>query len=115
MTWDGVKRRESDGIVESLRQEVSSLLVSNGRIEAELRHLNEHNTAFRDELNREIAKITVTLNGNGHPENGLIYKAERNTEFRLFFQRFGWIILAGFAGVPCTVVAGLVLYFIKGG
>lgn len=68
----------------------------------------------KENLIQSVKDIHLILTGNGHPENGLVYKSHRNTEFRLFWEKFGWIILAGFAGVPCTVVAGIVLWVVKG-
>ena len=78
----------------------------------------KHNSMFSEQekqkLLKQIDDIHLILSGNGHPEEGLIYKTQQNTEFRLFWERFGWLILAGFAGVPCTVLAGIFLHLVKG-
>ena len=76
--------------------------------------LNLSNTD-KDRLFRRIDDIYTIIMGDANPENGLVYKNQRNTEFRLWWEKFGWIVLAGFAGVPCTVVAGIVLHIAKGG
>jgi hypothetical protein len=69
----------------------------------------------KERLFKLVDDIHKILMGNGTPENGLVYKSQRNTDFRIFWERFGWLILAAFAGVPCTVVAGIVLHVVKGG
>ena len=69
----------------------------------------------KEQLFEKIKEIHNLLSGGDMGEKGLIYKNQRNTEFRLWWEKFGWVVLAGFAGVPCTVVAGLVLHFVKGG
>lgn len=114
MPWDKVERRNIQSMDE-LKKEVSALLIGVAEIKIELKNLNANNTTFKDDLNKEIAKLKLSVHGDDHAQDGLIYKVERNTEFRIFWQKFGWIILAGFAGVPCTVVAGIILYMIKGG
>ena len=69
----------------------------------------------KDRLFKSIDDIHHILTGNGNPEEGLVYMTRKNTDFRLFWERFGWLVLAAFAGVPCTVVAGIVLHIAKGG
>lgn len=69
----------------------------------------------KERLFKQVNDIHTILTGNGHPEDGLIYKVRLTTDFMHFWQKFGWIILAGFAGVPCTVVAGIILHMVKGG
>ena len=69
----------------------------------------------KDRLFKQVGDIHLILSGNGHPEEGLVFKVAKVTEFMEFWQKFGWLILAGFAGVPCTVIAGIVLHVVKGG
>ena len=74
--------------------------------------MNPSGNFTRDEkerLMRQLDDIHLILIGGSNPENGLVYKERRNTEFRLFWEKFGWLILASFSGIPCTVVAGIVL------
>ena len=114
MSYEGPERRQMSHEHQEIMKRLGDieLQIAVGVTESK----NSHR-AFRDfeaETKKTNQKLEETLNGNGHPENGLIYKNHKNTEFRLFWERFGWLILAGFAGVPCTVVAGIVLYIVKG-
>lgn len=63
----------------------------------------------KERLIKQVDEIHVMITGGGSPQNGLLYKSQKNTEFRLFVEKFGWLILAGFAGIPCTVVAAIVI------
>lgn len=63
----------------------------------------------KDRLLKRVDDIHLILTGNGHPEEGLLYKNQKNTEFRMFWMKFGWMILGGVAGIPCTVIATIFL------
>lgn len=67
----------------------------------------------KERLFKDLDDIKHILNGNSHPENGLVYKNQKNTDFRVFWEKFGWLILATFSGVPCTVIAGVILHMVK--
>ena len=74
--------------------------------------------AFRDfesETKEFRNKLNHTLFGNGKPEEGLFYKTHENTKFRLFWERFGWVVLVAVAGIPCTIVASVCVHLIRGG
>lgn len=66
----------------------------------------------KDRLLEDVRNIRLVLTGNGHPETGVVFKVAQHASFVGFWQKFGWLILAGFAGVPCTVVAGLTIFVV---
>lgn len=65
------------------------------------------------DLLQDVRDIKHILTGNGNPETGLVFLNRKNTEFRLVWERFWWLILAGFAGVPCTVIAAFLIHYVK--
>lgn len=59
-------------------------------------------SSFRDDLKKafeSIEQIKVMLTGNGHPEEGLIYKNQKNTEFRNFWEKIGWVVIVAVIGI----------------
>lgn len=63
----------------------------------------------------ELGEIRQILTGGSRPQDGLMFRVAQHGDFIIFWQKFGWLVLAGFSGVPCTVIAGIVLYLVKGG
>lgn len=63
-----------------------------------------------DEMKRQIADIHKILTGNGQPESGLVFKVAQHGRFIGFWEKFGWVILTALAGVPPTVMAGIILF-----
>ena len=81
----------------------------------ERRSYNPFSQDEKERLFHQVNEIYTMITGGQEPEKGLVYKVRLTTDFMQFWQKFGWIILAGFAGVPCTVIAGIILYIAKGG
>jgi len=68
----------------------------------------------KETLLQNVKDIKIILTGNGHPENGLVYKSQKNTDFRLFWEKFGWLILAAIATPSCAVVVMSLFNSMKG-
>lgn len=66
------------------------------------------------QANETLRKIELIMTGNGHPEQGLIYRVNKNTDFRMFWERFGWLILGAVFSAP-TFIALIVHFGGKGG
>lgn len=107
---DGKEKRYGNQGMEEIKDKLADILVKIGIVETKLENYHRDKNQKHEDAMEEINIHEKILNGNGHPENGLVYKAERNTEFRLFWQKFGWLILAGFSGIPCTVIAAIVIH-----
>lgn len=59
-------------------------------------------SSFRQELKdavQSLKEIKLILTGNGHPEDGLVYKNQKNTEFRNFWEKIGWAVIVAVVGI----------------
>lgn len=105
MTWDGIERRKESGYMDGMRQDIQNLLVGMGKLQNELENITKHNTSFRDDVNKEVAKLEQTVYGNGHP--GLTTKVaaidtlSQDFHAHVIADRWGW-------GVFVTVLLALV-------
>lgn len=99
---------------EEMNKRLVNLELSIATILFEMRSNHKDFLKTETEFKTILQKYAHTIYGNGDEEHSLVWGVKRNTEFRQFWQKFGWLILAGFAGIPCTVIAGIFLYLIKG-
>lgn len=112
-TWDGKERREEKPM-EQLKEKINDIAIKLELLIQRFDHLHTSKNIAHDQMTKMLMKHNDILYGETNIEEGINYRLRLNTEFREFWQRFGWLILAGFAGVPCTVIAGIFLYAIKG-
>lgn len=66
-----------------------------------------------ESIEKKQDQILLILTGNGNPEDGLSFKVHLNTKFRLFWEKFGWIVMTCVAGIPPTILAAIVVNIIK--
>ena len=66
------------------------------------------------DLKNKVDAIHKMIVGNGEPEKGMAFKVGRNTDFRLFLQRFGWLIAIGITGAPFTLFTFFISKMIEG-
>ena len=112
--WDKIERRKVNSEYQEILKRFNDIEIQIAIATTEAKNSHKAFRDFEQEIKVANKKFENTLTGNGHPQDGLIYKVELNTNFRSFWERFGWLILAGFAGVPCTIVAGIALHVAKG-
>lgn len=62
------------------------------------------------EMKAQISDIHRILTGNGHPENGLVFKVALHGKHVNFMEKFGGWILAGAVGLPFTVLSGVLIF-----
>jgi len=68
----------------------------------------EHCSEVND-TRMKIDKIYLILTGNGHPEEGLVFKVAQNTRFVKFWEKFGWAFVVAMLGVPPLLTASIIL------
>jgi hypothetical protein len=58
---------------------------------------------------KQIADIHKVVLGNGHPEEGLVFKVAIVEQHVKFMNKFGWLILTGAVGIPFGLIT-IVMY-----
>ena len=66
-----------------------------------------------NEMRTQLKEIHHVLTGNGTPEKGLHYKVALNTNFRNFWQKFGWLVVGGMVSVPFAVFTGVIVWQLR--
>lgn len=68
----------------------------------------------KESLLQGVKDIQHILTGNGSPENGLVYKNQKNTDFRLFWEKFGWLVFGAVATPSCAVIVMVIVSVVRG-
>lgn len=51
-----------------------------------------------EEMKKQIADIHRIITGNGHPEEGLVFKVAQHARFISFWEKFGWVVVIATVG-----------------
>lgn len=62
-----------------------------------------------ERMSKKIDEIHAIILGNGHPENGLVFKVAHHTSFIRFWEKFGWAVIVAGLTVPPGVVTVVIL------
>lgn len=59
----------------------------------------EERRAHMEEMKKQIADIHRIITGNGHPEDGLLFKVAQHNRFIVFWEKLGWVVVVAVVGI----------------